>query len=110
MFSKQDGSPTITPSDRWTDALKRAKVEVTIHQPRDVQSSSKKKWWNAKNVITALKQSDESDISLDELGVKSDEDTDSDAEEQRQREKHIKKMKKGIAGAKTMESPVAIWS
>lgn len=108
MCSKQDGSPTITPSDRWSDALKRAKVETTIHQPRDAQFSPKKKWRNAKNVITALKQADESDISLEDLEVKTDEEDDSDAVERRQREKHIKKMKKGIAGAKTMESPVTI--
>jgi hypothetical protein len=57
-------------------------------------------------MITALNQADESAISLDHEETESISDKDSDEEERRQREKHLKKRKKGIAGAKTMEPPV----
>lgn len=95
----------MTPSDRWTDALKRAKVEAAIKTPNDEEASPKKKWWNAKNIITALQQRDESDISLSENGD-DDSDDGSDAVERKHRQKLLEKVKKGKRNAKMMESPV----
>jgi hypothetical protein len=105
----QTGSPKITPGDRWTDALKRAKIEATIQAPgnnEERDTSPRKRWKNAKNIIIGLQQRDESDLSDDEIEVRSEDESDSDAEEQKLRLKHLEKMRKGRAGAKAMESPV----
>ena len=101
------GSPKITPGDRWTDALKRAKVEATIQAPetnKERDTSPRKRWRKANTVIAGLQQRDESDLSDDDIEVRSESDT--DAEEQKLRLKHLAKMKKGQEGAKVMESPV----
>ena len=103
------GSPKITPGDRWKDALKRAKVEATMQTVEDSEerdTSPRKRWRNAKNIITGLQQRDENDLSDDEIEVRSRDSNDSDADEQKVRLKHLEKMKKGQAGAKAMESPV----
>jgi len=103
------GSPKITPGDRWTDALKRAKVEATIRAPERTEerdTSPRKRWRNANTIIAGLQQRDESDLSDDEIEVRSEGSSDSDVEEQKLRLKHLAKMKKGRAGAKAMESPV----
>lgn len=105
------GSPKLTPGDRWKDALKRAKVEATMQiseENEERDTSPRKRWRNAKNVITGLQQRDESDLSDDEIEVRSEGASDSDAEEKKLRLKHLEKMKKGQAGAKAMESPVIL--
>jgi hypothetical protein len=113
MSRKQaNGSPPIKPSDRWRDAINRAKVESTIIAGPEDRSDPKKKWWNAKNVITGLQhqeESDESDLeeALEELEVDDPKGGHNNGKsERRHRLKNIKKMKKGRIDAKTMESPV----
>ena len=103
------GSPKITPGDRWTDALKRAKVEATmqtVDDSKERDTSPRKRWRNAKNIIAGLQQRDENDLSDEEIEVRSENSNDSDADEEKLRLKHLEKMKKGQAGAKAMESPV----
>lgn len=103
------GSPKITPGDRWTDALKRAKVEATIQAPERTEerdTSPRKRWRNVKTIIAGLQQRDESDLSDDDIEVRSEGSSDGNDEEQKLRLKHLAKMKKGQEGAKAMESPV----
>lgn len=103
------GSPKITPGDRWRDALKRAKVEATIQPPetnKERDTSPRKRWQNAKTVIAGLQQRDESDLSDDEIEVRSVGSSDSDCEDQKLRLKHLEKMKKGQGDAKAPESLV----
>jgi hypothetical protein len=107
-----NGGPPIKPSDRWRDAINRAKVESTITMGLEDRSDPKKKWWNAKNVITGLhhqEESDESDLeeALEELEVDDPSGGHNNGESKRRhRLKNIRKMKKGRIDAKTMESPV----
>jgi len=96
-ISTKNGSPKVTPSDRWTDALKRAKVEATVKAPHKEERSPKKRWWKAKNVVAGLHRVDESDISLGEEGEEEEED-DSDDLEKRHRQKLLETFKKWEKG------------
>ena len=98
MFSNdENGSPQIKPSDRWTDALKRARVEATMH--RDEDASPKKKWWNAHNVAKGLQNADESDVS--DVGGEI-EDEDSSDDNGRHRRKQLAQIQKGKNDPKIM--------
>ena len=109
---KANGSPPVKPSQRWTDAISRAKVESTIAAGPEDRSDPKKKWWNAENVISGLQKQEESDESdmeeaLEELEIEYPNGGYHNVEsERRNRLKNIRKMKKGRIDAKTMESPV----
>jgi len=109
-WRKQANGSPIKPSDRWKDAMRRAKVEATLNAGPEDRPHPKKKWRNAKNVITGLQEQEESDETDLEEAVKEIEEPngnrDSDESEQMHRLKHIRKMKKGRQDAKIMESPV----
>jgi len=105
-YRTKNGTAKVSPSDRWTDALKRTKVIAAMNEPHEEGISPKRKWWNAKNIVAGLQQVDESDISTDEEGDKEEEDEDSDDLEKRRRRKLMEKVKKGKTSAKIMESPV----
>jgi len=94
---------------RWTEALKRANVEATIYAPKGGDNDNKRKWWNAKMVVTGLHNdgydvSDEEDSDAEEEDSRNDDD--SPAEEERLRRKQIARAEKGKMEFKLMESPI----
>jgi hypothetical protein len=90
------------PSKRWTEALKRARLEATISAPRDGENQIRRKWRNAKTVITGLQNDDCNSDESDDT-----DDSDSQEEERRRTRRQVLKMKRGKVDAKVMESPVS---
>jgi hypothetical protein len=104
LTNRKDENPgQMKPSERWTEALKRAKLEATISSPRGGTSKHRRKWKNAKTVITGL-QNDDWDST--EENTSEGDDEDSDEEERKRRRQELERLKKDKTKAKVMESPV----
>jgi hypothetical protein len=93
----------IKPSERWTEALKRARLEATISAPRGGENELRRKWRNAKTVIAGLHNDVWDSERIDGNG---NDDDDSDEEEKRERRRELERLKQRRTGAKVMESPV----
>jgi len=70
---------------------------------REANTSPKKKWWNAQNVVKGLQNADESDVS--DVGGDLDDD-DSSEYDGRHRRKQLAQIKKGKDDPKEMGSVV----
>jgi hypothetical protein len=91
------------PSERWTEALKRARLEATISAPRGGEDELRRKWRNAMTVIAGLHNDDWDSGESEEREC---DDDDSEEEEKRGRRRELERLKQRRTGAKVMESPV----